>query len=340
MGESDRHRVRSETENLSTVNSIRRQPHVQRTKAHELARARALSLSLSLRTQVREDEAPAFTSPDADATFHWQMGQPASFIVRVEDAARLDTVSKLVLADATPAPAAMALTKATVTGNVAELHVSWEPLPSSGGGSYTLCFQAADTAGVKYEHCRLGTRESERCVTIDVARCRYIVRARESLNDVAAHFHTDWVQLWSLNPELRRPDVEVGFNANSSALGATIKTGHFYKVDRGDYLSAVAYKFGTSVKMLLHLNAVRALCLSLSLSLSLSLTHARTHAHAHMCTHILCTHMPVLTRKHKCTHHTPHAQDLVGMQTSPDAEGAVLPVGKRLCIIPNSCLRD
>ena len=303
MGESDRHRVRSETENLSTVNSIRRQPHVQRTKAHELARARALSLSLSLRTQVREDEAPAFTSPDADATFHWQMGQPASFIVRVEDAARLDTVSKLVLADATPAPAAMALTKATVTGNVAELHVSWEPLPSSGGGSYTLCFQAADTAGVKYEHCRLGTRESERCVTIDVARCRYIVRARESLNDVAAHFHTDWVQLWSLNPELRRPDVEVGFNANSSALGATIKTGHFYKLDRGDYLSAVAYKFGTSVKMLLHLNAVR------TLSLSLSLSYARTHARActYVYTYTVHAHASADTQTQMHTPHTTRA---------------------------------
>merc|ERR1719183_37390 len=97
--------------------------------------------------------------------------------------------------------------------------------------------------------------EMSLCVEVKVASCRYKVRVRESLVDVATRFNTDWMQLWALNPQLHQPDIEVGFQQDSSALGGMVKTGHMYKVDRGDYLSAIAYKFGTSVKMLLHLNA-------------------------------------------------------------------------------------
>jgi hypothetical protein len=240
------------------------------------------STQACLHLHILEDESPMFTEPAADEEFHWEMGRTSSFMIKVADHALLDTVSRLDLSSATALPTAMVLSDTVISGNMAERRVTWEPLPSAGGGDYKLCFETADTPGMSYERCRLGTREATRCVTVIVARCRYIVRAREALNDVAAHFHTDWIQLWALNPELTRPDLEVGYNADSSALGATLKTGHLYQVDRGDYLSAIAYKFGTSVKMLLFLNA-----------------------------------------------------DLLSRN-----QDEVLEIGKKICIIPDSCLRD
>ena len=65
------------------------------------------------------------------------------------------------------------------------------------------------------------------------------------------------------------------------AVGTVLNTGHLYKVDTGDYLNAIAFKFGTTLKHLLMLNA-----------------------------------------------------DLAS------AGDAVLEVGKHLCVIPNSCIRD
>ena len=232
--------------------------------------------------RIVEDESPKFTEPAAEHKFHWEMGRGSEFMIKVRDEALLDTVAKVEVAAATPLATGMVLSPAHITGNTAERKLSWEPLPSSGGGEYRVCFETEDTPGLSYEKCRLGVRTATVCVTVVVARCRYILRPREALNDVAAHFHTDWVQLWALNPQLMRPDEEVGFKEDSSQLGAAVNTGHMYKVDRGDYLAAVAYKFGTSVKMLLHLNA-----------------------------------------------------DLVSAKLEDELE-----IGRRLCIIPNSCLRD
>lgn len=89
-----------------------------------------------------------------------------------------------------------------------------------------------------------------RCVTVEVERCRYAVRDKETIADVASLFATDWAQLWSLNPAIREPDYDVGF-----ALGSILNTGHKYRVDSGDYLAAIANKFGTTLKQLIMLNA-------------------------------------------------------------------------------------
>jgi hypothetical protein len=240
------------------------------------------STPMCLHLRVDEDESPKFSEPVAEHTFYWEMGRGSEFMIKVRDEALLDTVAKVDVAAATPLATGMVLSPAILTGNTAQRKLSWEPLPSSGGGEYRLCFETEDTPGLSYEKCRLGVRTASVCVTVVVARCRYILRPREALSDVAAHFHTDWVQLWALNPQLTRPDEQVGFKANSTQLGAAVNTGHLYRVDRGDYLAAVAYKFGTSVKMLLHTNA-----------------------------------------------------DLITHKLEDKLE-----IGKRLCIIPNSCLRD
>jgi LysM repeat protein len=38
-------------------------------------------------------------------------------------------------------------------------------------------------------------------------------------------------------------------------MGTVLSTGHLYKVDSGDYLNAISFKFGTTLKHLLTLNA-------------------------------------------------------------------------------------
>ncbi len=87
------------------------------------------------------------------------------------------------------------------------------------------------------------------------AEVRGQVRRQESMNDVAALFNTDWVQLWALNPNINSPDSEVGFNSDLMAKGAVLNTGHLYKAGTGDYVAGVAYKFGMTVKHLVNLNA-------------------------------------------------------------------------------------
>ena len=79
-----------------------------------------------------------------------------------------------------------------------------------------LCFIANDIPVSTYDRCRGGTRSSTKCVKIDVERCRYAVRPKETISDVAALFSTDWVQLWALNPEIREPDYEVKFPGHST----------------------------------------------------------------------------------------------------------------------------
>jgi hypothetical protein len=211
---------------------------------------------------VLEDEAPTFVTPQQDEVYTWMMGREYSFDILVRDPASTDLVSALRLARNTTMPAGAKLAPAAFTGNEGQTKFTWMPNPWSGGGEYQLCFTASDTPGSTYEQCRLGERSSSLCVTIVVPRCRYVVRARESLADVAAAFNTDWVQLWSLNPEITQPDLEIGFRPReqieadpSKAHGAIINSGHLYRVDGGEYVSAIAYKFGITAKQLLFLNA-------------------------------------------------------------------------------------
>lgn len=199
--------------------------------------------------RVLMDIPPGFLQP-VQQSFAAMMGKETSFMVMVQDAAAEDQVTALRLAEGYSLPTGAFITGRILSGNSGQLIFSWTPLPSDGGGQVELCFIATDIPASTYDQCRGGSRSSTKCVSISVARCRYVVRDRETISDVASLFATDWVQLWALNPSIYEPDYEVGLS-----MGTVLNTGHAYKVDSGDYLNAIAFKFGTTLKHLLMLNA-------------------------------------------------------------------------------------
>jgi len=204
---------------------------------------------MCLSIRVLLDLPPMFLTPTV-SQYTLRMGAETSFDVEVLDAAVDDEVSFLGLAPSSTLPAGASHTPAELRGNRGILTFTWVPLPTAGGSDLTVCFEAKDIPATTYDQCRSGARSSELCVRVMVEPCKYVVRDKETIADVASLFATDWVQLWALNPSIVEPDYEVG-----KSLGTVLSTGHMYRVDSGDYLNAIAFKFGTTLKHILMLNA-------------------------------------------------------------------------------------
>jgi len=216
--------------------------------AREVARGVYLP-QMCLSIKILLDLPPAFLSPTVSSyTLH--MGAETSFVVEVLDAAPEDQVSFLGLSPRSQLPMGATLTQASLRANSGRTTFAWTPLPTAGGSDLTVCFEAKDIPATTYDQCRSGARSAEMCVRLMVEKCKYVVRDKETIADVASLFATDWVQLWALNPGIVEPDYEVG-----KSLGTVLSTGHLYKVDAGDYLNAIAFKFGTTLKHILMLNA-------------------------------------------------------------------------------------
>lgn len=205
------------------------------------------TLSLCLRLSVIDNPPPVFIRP-VEQQLVWTMGQLGTINVEVQDPAPQDSVSLLDISSNTTLPSG-ATFASQLAGSRATGRLEWVPLAGSGGGAYTICFASADRKVSPYDHCVVGQRTSMRCVTINVVRCRYVPRTRESLMDIAFLFQTDWIQLWALNPDITKPDFGVGDEVS------ILNTGHLFKVGSGDYLTGIAYKMGVTVKSLLLHNA-------------------------------------------------------------------------------------
>jgi len=230
--------------------------HNEFTHCYSFYQGESVSRPFCVHIILDEDAAPVFKTPLPWTEFNWFMGKEASFQVLVEDNAPLDYISVLQVYPGTLWPPGLVISHADVNkANNASITLSLLPPPIAGGGRYLICFNASDTAGSRYTNCRRGTRDSTLCVYINVARCRYVVRPRETLEDIARLFWTDWVQLWAVNPDISHPDTAVGYDLNSDAFGATINIGHLYQVSVGDTVASVAFKFGTTIKNLLQTNA-------------------------------------------------------------------------------------
>jgi len=204
---------------------------------------------MCLSIKVLLDLPPAFVTPTMNH-YMLRMGAETSFQVEVLDAAVADEVSFLGLAPTNTLPTGATLSTPELQGNRGKLTFAWTPLPTAGGSDLTLCLQAKDIPATTYDQCRSGARSNELCIRLTVEPCKYVVRDKETIADVASLFATDWVQLWALNPSIMEPDYEVG-----KSLGTVLSTGHMYRVDSGDYLNAIAFKFGTTLKHILMLNA-------------------------------------------------------------------------------------
>jgi len=118
---------------------------------------------------------------------------------------------------------------------------SWTPKWNQGAMEVKLCFTVADSNG----------DGDERCININVKRCKYAVNYQQQLQEIAALYQTDWITLWQHNggaAGVQHPD-QILFK------GQEVNVGSLYRVSIRDNLNAIARRFGTSVAHIKALNS-------------------------------------------------------------------------------------
>lgn len=130
------------------------------------------------------------------------------------------------------------------------VNVTFAPAHNHGGYMRKHCFTATDSCGMACgaSECPGGIQSTTTCVTIAVQRCQYVVRQGQELSEIASVYHSDWLQLWSLNHQFSSPDVGI-------APGNIVDIGHMYAVQPFDKPSEVSKRFGMSADAFAILNA-------------------------------------------------------------------------------------
>jgi len=128
-------------------------------------------------------------------------------------------------------------------GSDFETAMSWTPRRDQEGRVFTMCFAVQESHGLVST---LGG-SSERCFELTVVRCRKCARPGESLNHIALLLGSEWLTVWSFNPQIKMPQELLD--------GALVNTSLAYKVFVGDSLATISMRFGTTVKYLLAINA-------------------------------------------------------------------------------------
>merc|ERR1719183_1829946 len=116
-----------------------------------------------------------------------------------------------------------------VPGHLAAFDFEWTPSASFGGWSKEVCFRASDSGGLP----------TVLCLVVSVRRCLWHASQGQSLASIAALFGTNYVQLWTLNPERSSPDDYV-------KSGDKIAVGHMYQVRATDNMRYLAVQFATT----------------------------------------------------------------------------------------------
>jgi hypothetical protein len=201
--------------------------------------------------QVLEDPAPFFeVSASQVQPAVLTIGKVGSFRVTAADYNCADVLTLGVTPNGEPLPGDAVMSKqssyAATTGCIAVTReVTWTPSYKYGGYKKHICFQAVDLGGT-CGHSRPQT--AEHCVPVEVRRCIYAMQYDQQLQHVAAAYGTDWMRLWSVNPEVMHPDY-VPF------VGQTITIGHLLRMDSENEMPAsIARRMGMSLQQLKDLN--------------------------------------------------------------------------------------
>jgi len=125
--------------------------------------------------------------------------------------------------------------------------VVWKPAYNQGGLSARVCVQA-ETPEVTGCEAPGQARYSEVCFTVRAFRCVYALAREQHLQEIASLFHTDWLNVYSMNPTVTAPDRVM-------YAEQVLNVGHLYNVVPGDTLSKISTRFGTSIEHLLMVNA-------------------------------------------------------------------------------------
>lgn len=126
-------------------------------------------------------------------------------------------------------------------------HFTFAPPEKLGGLAGQTCFQAVDRpAGVG------AGGKAEVCVKYRVPKCLYRVTQGQTLLDIASLYGVNWLQLWSLNKNISRPEGH-GLPGGIKA-GDIIHVGQLVLVRQGDSLERIAARFGTTLRQIIALN--------------------------------------------------------------------------------------
>lgn len=132
-------------------------------------------------------------------------------------------------------------------GAVLSRRLRWVPMRSLGGSHpFLLCFRAQDSSGLvsKRGNVLVPHKTQHGCVALLPQRCRYAVQKGETMQDIAAFYSTNWIQLWALNSDIVNPD-------GALTDGSIVSVGHIYTISEGDVIDWVVRKFGSSRNQIL-----------------------------------------------------------------------------------------
>jgi len=220
---------------------------------------RAASVQRCLRVRVNPDPAPRFLTGEGQTPtepIEVVMGQTVALPVVAVDDNCMDSVALSLHPDTAAAGAALGEGElvAVEEGGVAlpcralRRVLTWTPSTSQGGMTGELCVAATDTGGNGRCKGQL-PHTTLHCVGVRVRRCEYALQYDQELQQLAGMFGTDWMRLWSLNPDLMHPDFLVLGNAD-----ATIHVGHLMVAAEGEEPAKLAARMGMPLAQLQLLN--------------------------------------------------------------------------------------
>jgi len=112
----------------------------------------------------------------------------------------------------------------------------WVPSRVQSGLDAKVCVDAAT----------MGDQLERRCFFFHVGKCRYCAQVGETLHSLADSFGTDWLQLWSANPQLEDP--------GKLSLYHLLNIGSLYPARYGDTIASLSRRFLTSVQAIKEAN--------------------------------------------------------------------------------------
>jgi len=148
-------------------------------------------------------------------------------------------------------PTVTAITSGGTNGQLVGWRLlTFAPKHNHGGYEERHCFTVQDSCGgsCKDDSCPGNVDMVTKCVIFKVRRCEMVVRKGQQLQQIAAIYHSDWLQIWSHNDNIYHPDMELQEKQ-------VLNIGHLYDVQPLDKPLDVARRFGMDATSLRTLNA-------------------------------------------------------------------------------------
>merc|ERR1711939_278993 len=139
-------------------------------------------------------------------------------------------------------------------GDMAGGVFTWEPKRGQEAKLYTICFTVADKLAGE------NTYSDTRCYNINVPKCKYCVKAGDTLQYVGRAYGLDanWLRMYTLNSWNSGDMLALNGNPDSVNLennnGKPVYVGLQYTTEKGDTLATVAGRVSSTVKKILSLN--------------------------------------------------------------------------------------